>query len=195
MKYTAKEILKIYFELKSLSPNIPDWNESYFGDNQTRYYRYRQLIILFTEFELGSLQYFELGEFIKSRPIEEYKPLKSRFVNFLSAYLGLSVDYFNGDDINYDLLIYLFKRFIKYYSLIYDAITFNSDIIEVSGLRKFPYYKIASVNYEISKLVKIIEEELSLFISPDSKKAKVSYLIKKYGFPDVDITEIDLDNI
>jgi hypothetical protein len=134
MEITLKYLLDLYFELKFLEPDIKNWNENNLSNNQPRYYRLRQLKILFTEFELGSVQEFENGEFIKSRPLEKYNKFLKRADDFI---LGIHNNSIYNSDIDHKGLIYLFRKFIKYRDILSSASKFNDVIIEVHGIREY----------------------------------------------------------
>ncbi len=96
MIFTAKEVFKNYLQFLSFFPSTVGWDEKKLVDNPPRYYRLRQLKILFKAFSLGNIADFESGNFIKKRALEEYKELINMANHFDKEILGstYSFDYY-----------------------------------------------------------------------------------------------------
>lgn len=74
------------------------------------------------------------------------------------------------------------------------TLSFSSGvIIEGNGLRLYAHRKAGELNRIIRDNVAIIDDVLVAFISPEAKVFSVDQLACDYGYPDVDLFEIDVE--
>ena len=69
---TAKNLLMLFLELKSLSPVINEWTEEELKSNPPRYYRMLQLKALIKAYNIESFEDFMNGSFIEKNVVEYY---------------------------------------------------------------------------------------------------------------------------
>ena len=195
MILTAKDVFKNYFKLLSYTSSIEDWDEQKLSDNPPRYYRLRQLNILFEAYSLGNIADFKSGDFIRKRPLEEYKDLPDMANHFDKEILKMtdSYDYYQEEGLDYWMVEKLFTTLIGYRKIISNANKYTSGVIECGSLFKYAYDLIGHFNYLISKELDIIDDVVSFIISPSGKTYSVNELISKYGFPDVNLKNIDIE--
>lgn len=193
MILSAKDVLKLFLELTELSPNIDEWDEKHFSDNPPRFYRFRQLKILFDVYSLGSFKDFINGDFIENRPLEQFKQLIIRVNQLEKEYLPEESlgNYTEKNNLDHFMLEYMFKYLMSYRLTLNKALNFNGGVLEFSGLFRFAIFQIGHLNEVIHKEVISIDEILSFIISPGGESFSVDELVSKYGFPNVDIKEID----
>ena len=92
--YTAKDIVKVYSELKDLTPDVNEWIESAFQDSKPRLIRLNQLIALKKAFKIDcSWIEFEQGKFLDRFPIESYNQLKQNIKTFKNSTLWKSQNF------------------------------------------------------------------------------------------------------
>ena len=87
-----------------------------------------------------------------------------------------------------------FKILLEYRDRVEDVLSFSSGVLEASGLYLFAHRKAGELNQIIQQNVGMIEDLLIAFISPEAKEFSVAQLVRDYGYPDVDLCEIDLDS-
>ncbi len=103
--YTAKDIVKVYSELKDLTPDVNDWTEAEFQNSKPRLIRLKQLVAFRKAFKIaGNWDDFEKGKFIKNTPVESYSHLKENIIAFKNT---SSWNNQNFDDLNYSDVILL----------------------------------------------------------------------------------------
>jgi hypothetical protein len=195
MILSAKDVVIKYFELLSLTDNINEWGEESFLKNEPRYYRFRQLKILFEAYSLGEFADFEKGEFIKQRPLEVYTELINMAKHFDKEILGSEIEYYKEKEHfnDYRTIKWLYNKLIGYRKVIAKAIHYIDGVSLESGLYMYTCDLIRHSNHTISKEIDIIDDVLSFLISPSGETFSVNELIVKYGFPDVNIEDIDLE--
>ncbi|MDJ1504040.1 hypothetical protein [Xanthocytophaga agilis] len=196
--FRREDILKQYLDLQGLSPDVYDWSIEYFSDNPPRLYRYKQLEALFQAFGIDPkyIQSFNAGEFIKARPVADY----SEWLTDIEAYslpIGLERDRdFNRDTVNHNKLIHIFAYLFKYRMVLERTLQYNSGWLEGYGATWVRYMIDKTegfLNEENRAYVKYLDNLLCVAIDPYQQQYKKYELIEKYGYPDVDLRDIDAD--
>lgn len=194
MILSAKDLVIKYLELLSFTPNLDEWDEQYLSNNPPRYYRFRQLKILFDAYSLDNITDFEKGEFILTRPLEVYKKLVNMAKHFHKEIQEWEFDYYNEEEhLEYRMIMMMFTKLIGYRKVISKAIHYNDGDIEYSGFFRYAVELIGHFNHTISKELDSIDDVLSFIISPSGETFSVNELISKYGFPDVNLKDIDIE--
>ncbi|MDJ1468675.1 hypothetical protein QNI19_26205 [Cytophagaceae bacterium DM2B3-1] len=192
-----ENLLEQYLDLRGFSPEPHSWSEKNFRNNPPRLYRYKQLDSLFQAFgiDLKYMQSFEEGEFIKARPVTDY----TEWFSDIEAYglqTGLERDRdFNRDTVNHDKLIRIFAYLFKYRMVLERTLQYNSGWLEAGAT--WARYMIDKtegfLNEENRAYIKYLDNLLCFAIDPYQQQYKKYELIEKYGYPDVDLSDIDAD--
>ena len=66
-------------------------------------------------------------------------------------------------------------------------------MLEASGLYLFQVLSVESMNGKIRRHLPIIDDLLTELISPTHSTVPLAVLVEKYGYPDADLDEIDMD--
>lgn len=192
-------IFKLFFELKALSPNISLWNNEFFKDNPPRLFRYKMIISILNFLELD-IDSFINGTFLKKDDIKLNRQIIDKLNN---KHASIVSDFFNSSTFKDELdkstfeqsIDYLFCRLFEYKELLYMVENFNSGALVVA-----PYYSLSFLlTNEISKQINqksiIIDEILLLLLLQGKSKINIKELIRQYDYPQVDLTEVDLEYI
>jgi hypothetical protein len=193
--YSATDVINLYLNLKRLSPDLNEWNEKHLSENPPRYYRYLQLRVLFDVYSLGDFDAFEKGEFIKNHQLQEFNIVVEKANQFINKnspelYKWISIKI---EDLRLEKIMGLFEDLFSYRIKLNTVIEHNKGVIECSGLSRYAFDLSNQLNFNIKKELYKIDDVLSLIISPAEKTFSVDELASKYGFPLVDIEEIDAD--
>lgn len=192
-QYTAKDIVKIYSELKDLTPDVKDWTVVMFKNSKPRLIRLNQLVSLKQAFKIdGNWNEFEQGKFIKNLSIEFYANLKDNIKVFKNS---SSWDNQNFDNFNYSDIIKIYRLFLEFVSIelklknlstIY-SITYS--IGQSYGFEKTKKYFNSTQNKKIDSIM----NDLALILDPKNQSISKATLVKSYAFPLEHLEEIDLE--
>lgn len=182
---TARALLLRFLELRNLSPDLSDWTEKRLSDNPPRIFRLRQLAAMFNAFDLPwNPQLFIEGGFIS--------PEQKRYADALSK-LAEEMPEMSRKLAESDQLPDFFRILFDYRSRVDDVLYFPGGVLEASGLYLHAYSKAGELNKIIHDNVNIIDDALVALISPEAATFTVENLVQDYGYPDVDLSEIDAD--
>lgn len=184
---TARSLLHGFLELRGLAPEMKDWSEERFSDNAPRLYRLRQLIALFRAYEID----WDLSSFVEGRFIQPESLRYAASLEMMESAMpearrhGLGADNRQLPD--------CFKILLDYRERVEDALSFSSGVLEASGLYLYAHQRAGELNRIIQKNISIVDDVLVVLINPEARTFSVNQLARDYGYPDVDLSEIDAD--
>lgn len=184
---TARNLLRGFLELRRLAPDVADWSEDRFSENPPRLFRLRQLVALFRAFELA----WNPSLFVEGKFIQPASPRYAALLDMMDSTMpearkhGLGAQHHQLPD--------CFEILLRYRERVEGILSFSSGVLEASGLYLYAHWKVGELNRIIQENVAIIEDLLVAFISPEAKEFSVDQLTRDYGYPDVDLFEIDAD--
>ncbi len=182
---TAKSLLLAFLELRRMSPEFADWTEERLADNPPRLFRLRQLVAMFRAFDLP----WDPASFIKGKFIlpdqSRYSLVFSRLVAEMRK--GLS------DRCNTQQLHSFFDILYEYREQVDGVLSFSSGVMEASGLYMHAHHKANELNGVIQGNIAIIDDILVALISPEAVAFSVKQLTQDFSYPDVDLSEIELE--
>lgn len=158
---TNIDLLNKFFDLLSLEPNIKNWSEKYFEDNEPRLYRYLQLIAIFKAYGLTTdFDKFINGTFLKDKNLilsfnllMEYRIGFIRSLSFTKSIYPSSEPYINIinkiNSINYHIK----KELEKIDEMILDIIFDDSKTFHLNELvTKYGYPDVDLVKIDIGNI-------------------------------------------
>lgn len=180
---TAYDLLHCYLEFDGLVPGLENCTEEHLSDNPPRLFRFKQLGAMFRAFEIDDLYAFESGQFIERN-------------NSLFRYaqtIAMISDGTLSSDRNNDLQ-QCFFTLMSYRKEMEHVLCFGCGAYHIdSKLHRNTYEKIWQFIWTIKEQIVVIDKIIAAIISPEGKSFSVEDLVHDYGFPDVDITELDMD--
>ncbi|MBI5591826.1 MAG: hypothetical protein HY881_15245 [Deltaproteobacteria bacterium] len=184
---TAHDLLLGFLDLRGMTPNFDNWTEELLSDNPPRLFRRRQLVALFQAFGIPwDPQSFVEGKFIHSE--------HHRYDSLLSK---LSVEF--PEEMNHSAwtddvrLPRFFATLFSYRMRVERVLSFSDLILTASGLFKLAYDKICELNGIIQNNIVNIDDILAALISPEMAAFPIEQIVRDYGYPDVNLCEIDGD--
>jgi len=192
--YSAKDIVKIYSELKDLTPDVNEWTEYALQNSKPRLIRLNQLIALKKAFKIDcSWIEFEQGKFIKHIPIDSYTHLKENIIKFKNT---RSWNNQNFDNLYYSDVIKTYRLFIEFIAVelklrnLISSYSMTYSLGQRYGFEKTKGYFISNNNKKIESMM----EDLSLIIDPTQTLFSETELISSFNFPKENLVEIDLES-
>ena len=179
-KIGASSLLQGFLELRRLVPDMEKWSVEKLSDNPPRFYRLRTLTSLFCAFGID----WDPSSFIEGKFIDPESP---RYAPLLQKVHGLRLRE------KKHRLSDCFRILLEYRERVDGVLTFSSGLLEASGWYLFAHQKAEELNRVIQDNVAIIDDMLIAFISPEAKTFTEDELTRNYGYPDVDLFEIDSD--
>lgn len=197
MNLTAIDVIERFLEFQLMVPDTALWKDSELRDNLPKLYRLNQLQSLFLAFDLGEINEFEGGGFVKKRPPEAYQPIWDKaqkdfqdLGEFTESHLLNLMK--KKESTRY--MVSLFERLFLYRKKLSEVLAFNSGVLAASGLYYYAFRKTEDFNNQIIKAnLESIDNIIGLIISPDSQSFPRKQLIEEFGYPDVDLSEIDME--
>jgi hypothetical protein len=100
--------------------------------------------------------------------------------------------HFHGNESSYEMQV-LFQELFDYRLLMEDLVKKNSGVMAASGVYKIPFNLMKDINRKIIKEFSGIEQILGYLINPEGVKYSVEELNLKFGYPIIDLLDIDFD--
>jgi hypothetical protein len=184
---TSRDLLQAFLDLRRLAPELDTWTEERLADNPPRLARLQQLVALFRAFGIPwDPVAFVDGTFIR--------PEDPRYDAILSRLKAEAVDGEKLEDRRARRqLPRFFSILFDYRTRLDDVLSFNSGVIEASGLYLLAHRKADMQNQIIRNNLAAIEDTLTELISPAGAAFPRERLVREFGYPDVDVTDLDLD--
>lgn len=182
---TARSLLLCFLELRRMSPDLKDWSEERLKSNPPRLFRLLQLTSMFRAFGLK----WDPQSFIEGMFIEPKNPRYASLLKILlNEMLNEKQQGIDGDD-----LPDFFKILFDYRTRIDKVLSFSSGVMEASGLYLQAHLKSKELNLVIWDNIATVENLLIEIISPEGESFSVEELVKSYGYPIANLSEIDED--
>lgn len=179
---TACNLLHCYLEFQILVPEIEDWVEGHLIDNPPRLYRLKQLNAMLRAFEIDDLYSFKEGRFIEHENSHKYAQAHTLVSDG-------KISSTNSND-----LTQCFLTLMQYRQEVENVLCFGSGAYHINPeLLSNTYRKIWQLSWQIKENIVGIDTIIATIINPEEKSFSVEILVRDYGFPDVDITQLDLD--
>ena len=190
--YTAKDIVKVYSQLKDLTPDVNQWTESAFQDSKPRLIRLNQLIALKKAFKInGSWEEFEHGNFVDRFPIESYNLLKQNIKSFKnsSSWNSQNFDHFCYRDLQ--VIFRLFLEFVVIENTLKNHISEYSMTYSLGQIYGYEHAK-SYFSGRTAKKIQYMIDDLAIIIDPLQQVFSEGELINKYDYPYADLEDIDI---
>jgi hypothetical protein len=191
---TAKDFIRIYIDLKVLTPNVKRWTEELFQDSAPRLKRLNQLIALRKAFDInGNWEDFEQGRFVDRFPLGAYSQLMTNMkaLKNTRSWKSQNFEEFCFRDVK--ITFRLFLEFVLIEKSLRNQMTEYSMTYSLGqnyGLERTKSYFTQSSSRQIQQMI----NDLSIIIDPMQKSLSETELIAKYNYVKIDLDAIDLEN-
>lgn len=186
----AKVLLEDYLELKSLLPNIENWKEDILLSNPPRYYRLLRIkaCMLSLNIESEDFHQFASGRWCRNASQELIENIEL----ILTEPFQLKYEEYLEDDKVFSGK-YLFSMLLQLREALYKFPSIRSGILAVSGHFLTPIFMIEHLQQKTLSEQLALDEAIQLMLNPNEIRFNENQMIKSYGFPDVNIQDIDLE--
>ncbi len=190
-KTTAYRLLDRFLELNRRL-DMKYWSEKEISENPPLLYRLQQLMALFKAIEMDwNPEAFIEGAFFNPNNPEYQQIYQEMLTNSPKDFQGYMGRRIRESDIHG--LPYCFKSFLKYRIAIDEILSFSSGVYAASGLFLYAHLKVRDINAIIKDNISTIDEILVKLIDPQLRKISDRTLIKRYGYPNVNLADIDFE--
>ncbi len=197
---TSKDFLNKYFEFKRMVPELNEWNLKRLKYNEPRYYRLKELNSLMKAFGLGDdlLNDFTNRGFLTNREESDFEAIYQDIEQYASE-TNIEKSRFGIEEkrlMRERGIAMIFQEFMRFVEEIRGVLRFNSGWLESGSVStRYIIKKTGSMlkTFDQTKLNEI-EKLICLVIDPYDKRISLSELIDKFGYPDVDLRAIDMNN-
>jgi len=184
---TARDLLHTFMELRLLTPNLKQWTQRRLKDNPPRLLRLQRLQAMFAAFGIP----FDPAAFIQGKFINVdhpgYEGILKEAIETLKQIPGVT-----HPKVSRGNLPYAFEILFQYRERVEQVLSFLSGTGGVtSDLFTYVHRKIACLNKIIRDHLNIIDDILTTLISPQGQTFTEEELSRLYGYPIVDLWDID----
>lgn len=188
--HPEKELLKLYFELSTLSPQSQKWSVSFFAKNKPRLVRYQNFCALGNALNVPchDMNQFEWGDFIKQSHMQVWDEVMDLAINNFEV----NPANFRGSLHKYEgVLAAMFMQLLKTATHLH--LVKQSGTIEASGYHQSYMQILTHISKDIQPISQKLHEILYLLINPTKIVISKSDLVANFGYQDVDMRQLDMD--
>lgn len=199
----ASNLLEKIFEFTAMTPDEKEWDVAKLQSNKPRQVRLQRIEAMLTAFGLYESNTNQLGRNNSSLAKAISSLLSGDFVNSLHKSAIAEIDAYVTTQLNNpyfdcelygDELQFIYRHLIKYKKQLYKLERFNSGWFEGGGkLGNYAYSLTSTITANLEGKTKELDYLLELIINPNRYSFTEQELIDKFGYPDVDLLDLDLD--
>ncbi len=197
----ANDLVDKIIEFQALTPERLQWSEHKLKDNPPRLYLFQQikalLKILFKNQDL-SIEQFINGDFIQKNELNTFDSLNKNIIENYdykeSDHYERAVKNFNRFKSNSDIKK-IFAFHFKFILELENLSNFNTGMIGSGRLTNhYAYSMIRDVTNSIDQeKINNIRNEINYIIDKDQRTFSMLELVENYGYPDLDLEDVNLD--
>ena len=187
-----KQLLDTFLDLYTYDTKIQEWSFEKYENNPSRYYRLQMITSLMKALDINCSYYdFTEGRFISKVQFSKWKEFKESILDQLDAkaYARSVKENSHPFDIQS-----IFRTFMRY-RLHAQKLIGVFDGIFAANFEFRAFVKLIEIpNIHLKEELKNIEHVLLFCINPTGITYTQEELIKQFGFPQVDLRQIDIDS-
>jgi hypothetical protein len=203
VQITTNHLLEKIFEFTAMTPDEKEWDVAKLQSNKPRQVRLQRIEAMLTAFGLYERKPKRLFASVTTIRSAIERLLDGDFIGdlddatlaVLDDYVAKQLDYSYSDrKIASDELQFIYRYLMKYKKQLYKLERFNSGWLEASGnLSQYAIGLTSTITAHLVGKTKELDYLLELIINPNRYTFTEQELIDKYGYPDVDLLDLDLD--
>ena len=185
----APQLLFAFLDLLSYEKDLNKWSEEEFSDNPPRLYRLQIVNALMKALNLTcSYADFLKGEFITEENLPSTTALRQQLA-LICEYLSIK----SNSTWSVTKAKFVFDNLIQYRLRLLNLFDFGSGVIASSGYYRVPFLVSTTFNDKLKEPIENLNQLIVLFFNSEKLYYSKATLIEKFGFPDVDLREVDMD--
>ena len=187
---SAVDLVRQFVQLRDYAPDLESWSEEGFAANPPRLHRLRRLRALFAAYGIDwDPVRFARGAFLDS--------LNERYAD-LARQMGIppgrkGVTPRSLDALGMCTRQLCFMTLLDYRGHIHKVLAHRKGILTGGGWIDVACNQMRELDEVIGEHLPLVEDLLAALISPEGRRFELHELVSDYGYPDVDLDEIDLD--
>ncbi len=197
----ANDLVNKIIEFQALTPDRKQWSELKLKNNPPRLYLFQQikalLKILYKNQNL-TIEQFMNGDFIQESGSDKFEQLNKNIIESYgdkgSEHSKRAIEDFNRFKSNSDIKK-IFAFHFKFILELENLTNFNTGLIGSGRLTNhYAYSKIREVTNSIDQeKIQNIRNEINYIIDKDQQTFTMLELVENYGYPDLNLDEVNLD--
>lgn len=191
MKFNpAKILVQDYLELNSMTLGFSEWTDEHFKDNPPRLLRLQRIRACLSclEIEVADFHSFEKGDWVK--PVSE--ELLETIQLVLKTPFELDYEQYIRPEDRYPEM-YHFGKFLSIRVVLYKLSSIRKSVLAASGHFLTPVLVLHHLEKKVEAECLALDEVLQLLLNPKELRLEHQTMVTDFGFPDVDLDEIDFD--
>ena len=185
-----QQLLIAFLDLLSFEKKVNNWSEEKFSENPPRLHRLKIINALMKALQIKcSYADFLNGEFIT----EDNLPDKAEVLNQTALIHIGDLRIKSNSTWSVSKAKFVFKNLMNYRLRLLDLSNFGNGVMAVSGCFRIPFLVSSTFNDKLSEPIANLDNLLLLFLNPSAINYSRAVLIADYGYPDIDLTEVDID--
>lgn len=186
----AAILLQDYLELTGYVPDLSDWKKDALISNPPRYFRLLRIeaCLKALQIEVADFHHFQRGLWCQ----HDEEALVNKIMGILKEPFQLDYARYIGANDSFSGMI-TFRMLLDIRKAISGFASLKSGIFEMSGHYCTPVFMLDHLEQKIATEQKTVDEVLLLLLNPKEIEMFQEQLIHEFGFPDVDLDEIDGD--
>lgn len=192
---SAQDLVETLIELNGMISEQEKQNPKLFENNPPYHMRYKQIMAIQAALGMDeTLRSLTKGDFINKRKIEFYSSLKEELeIQKIIRRYGSKKIELNAKNL-FDSAEFTYQKLIDYRIKLNECVELYAKSMVGNPLYLMPFEIIGKVNSKIEKEIEIIDRKLAYFIDPQKQSFGIDFLVETFGYPNVDIEMVDLDN-
>lgn len=187
----ASILVEEYLSLKLLISGPIPFDAALLEDNPPRYYRLLRFKSALAALELNCTDFkaFENGEIVL-----EDRQLFDKVEELLVQAFQLPIsDYVDAHNTAYYSCASHFQMLLKARLTLHQLSAQRETVMASSGHFQTPVRIIEKMEAKLTKEIGVLQQALCILLNPEVKRFTMEEMTTKFGFPVVDLDEIDLD--
>ena len=186
-----KLLLEHIYSLYELNTDYKTWSETIDISNPPRYYRLQMITSILNALNIDSnyASFFDGNFIVQNNQINMLELIRIIEKNHAFILSNFSIP----DSAHIHELKYLFKKLINYRLDAQLLLSCNAGVLAASNFYTLPLRITNSINTNLAKELKIIDQILSYIINPNGIAYTKDLLIEQFNYPNIDLDEVDID--
>lgn len=186
----AKILVQDYLELNSMTLGLSEWTEEHFKDNPPRLLRLQRIRACLSclEIETADFHSFEKGEWVQ--PVSD--ELLETILLVLKTPFELDYEQYITSEDRYSER-YHFGEFLSIRVALYKLSSIRKSVLAASGHFLTPVLALHYLEKKVEAECLALDEVLQLLLNPKELRLERQTMVTDFGFPDVDLDELDLE--
>lgn len=187
---SAVDLVRQFVGLRDYTPDLESWSEEGFAANPPRLYRLRRLRALFAAYGIDwDPAWFAKGAFLESSNERYADVARQMEVRLMTA----GIEPRSVSTLGVFQRQLSFKTLLLYREHVEKVLVYPDRILTAGGWISLAHKRIRELNRVLADHLPLVDDVLAALISSEGRRFELLEMVRDYGYPDVDLDEIDID--